>query len=284
VAIEIQGNLDALLSWLKQNYRQVDDTPNMTTRLLVPSDGGATNARHVVTLSEMVATIPTGVIMPYGGSSSPDTDLWAICNGASRPTTDNLFNVIGFKYGNPGSGQYSLPDFRSRFMRGAPTPTTTPLPQGGSDLLAAHTHVQDEHFHTMPTHNHGMGNHTHSSGPLTVTLGGTGNAIYDMRAIEAAGGFSIAGNTLGGFLWGNSAAWQHTGTPVSWLRTETAAPWANGTITLDVGGNTGQPNDNLTGNTDPGNTNPRTATNRSTGGGDSGNVPAYTPCNFLIRL
>ena len=43
--------------------------------------------------------LPTGILLPYAGTASPDG--WMLCNGqeVSRETYSNLFAVIGDAYG-----------------------------------------------------------------------------------------------------------------------------------------------------------------------------------------
>lgn len=54
--------------------------------------------------------VPTGIILPYGGSTAPEGFL--LCNGATinRTTYANLFNAIGTKYGTgDGSTTFRIP-------------------------------------------------------------------------------------------------------------------------------------------------------------------------------
>ena len=68
------------------------------------------------------AQIPTGVILPFGGSTIPEGYL--LCNGAaiSRSTYAKLFDAIGTLYGDgDGATTFNLPDMRNRFAEGAGT-------------------------------------------------------------------------------------------------------------------------------------------------------------------
>lgn len=63
--------------------------------------------------------VPTGTVMPFGGTSSPSGFL--LCDGApqSRTTYANLFAVVGTKYGaGDGSTTFNMPDLRYGFLRG----------------------------------------------------------------------------------------------------------------------------------------------------------------------
>ncbi len=66
--------------------------------------------------------LPTGSILPYGGSSAPTYFL--LCDGASKDTTTyaGLFAVIGYSYGGSGAS-FLLPDLRARTPIGAGTGT-----------------------------------------------------------------------------------------------------------------------------------------------------------------
>lgn len=66
------------------------------------------------------AKMPTGTILPFGGSTAPSGFL--ICDGGtiSRTTYAKLFSVIGEAYGaGDGSTTFNLPDYKNRtvFMR-----------------------------------------------------------------------------------------------------------------------------------------------------------------------
>jgi microcystin-dependent protein len=62
--------------------------------------------------------VPTGTLLPYGGTSAPDGFL--LCDGSavSRTTYADLFAVIGEAFGQgDNSTTFNLPDSRGRFMR-----------------------------------------------------------------------------------------------------------------------------------------------------------------------
>lgn len=61
--------------------------------------------------AKITGVLPTGLILPYGGSTVPDG--WLLCNGGaiSRTTYADLFAVIGTKYGaGDGSTTFNLPN------------------------------------------------------------------------------------------------------------------------------------------------------------------------------
>ena len=63
--------------------------------------------------------LPVGVILPYAGDIPPEGFL--ICNGCSvsRNLYQNLFNVIGTKYGSENEAFFNLPNLVDRFVQGA---------------------------------------------------------------------------------------------------------------------------------------------------------------------
>ena len=66
------------------------------------------------------ALVPTGMIAPYAGASSPTG--WAYCDGSavSRTTYADLFAAIGTIWGaGDGSTTFNLPDLRTTFLRGS---------------------------------------------------------------------------------------------------------------------------------------------------------------------
>lgn len=70
------------------------------------------------------AAVPTGMILPFLGTSVPEGYL--LCNGSnvSRTTYANLFNVIGTKCGaGDGSTTFTLPNLHRRFAEYTTTPS-----------------------------------------------------------------------------------------------------------------------------------------------------------------
>lgn len=67
--------------------------------------------------SAILKQVPTGLILPYGGSTAPEGFL--LCNGAkiNRTTYANLFKAIGTTYGaGDGSTTFNLPNYSSARM------------------------------------------------------------------------------------------------------------------------------------------------------------------------
>ncbi|MCA4898745.1 MAG: tail fiber protein [Bacteroidota bacterium] len=62
--------------------------------------------------------VPPGTIVAYGGTTAPQG--WLLCDGAiyTSATYPKLFAAIGNAYGSPAGGQFRVPDFRGKFLRG----------------------------------------------------------------------------------------------------------------------------------------------------------------------
>lgn len=100
------------------------------TALAANSDSKIATQKAVKTYVNTVAAttylVPTGAILPYGGSAAPSNFL--LCDGTavSRATYVTLFGVIGSSYGSgDGSTTFNLPDLRNRIPLGSGTGTVT---------------------------------------------------------------------------------------------------------------------------------------------------------------
>ncbi len=185
--------------------------------------GAVTTAKidsAAVTLAKLAAEVsafllPTGTILPYGGTSAPTGFL--LCNGAavSRATYSALFGVIAETAGEgDNSTTFNVPDLRGRFLRGTDggtgrdpnAATRTAMGTGGNtgdnifslqdDEFESHTHTATV---TDPTH-------THNAGAVASnTLVGTGgNALsytggYNTSPVQAAAtGVTVSNSSTGG--------------------------------------------------------------------------------------
>lgn len=113
-----EGTINKYFSGKK--FLDLPDTPSSytgqagkTVKVKATEDG----LEFVVVVNEVV---PTGSILPYGGSSAPSG--WLLCYGqaVSRTTYADLFAVIGTAFGaGDGSTTFNAPDLRGRFPLGA---------------------------------------------------------------------------------------------------------------------------------------------------------------------
>ena len=91
-----------------------------SSTVVAPTD--STYWSQIPTYADLPDLMPTGVILPFGGSTVPEGFL--LCNGAaiSRTTYAKLFAAIGTLYGaGDGATTFNLPDMRDRFAEGAGT-------------------------------------------------------------------------------------------------------------------------------------------------------------------
>lgn len=65
------------------------------------------------------ALVPTGSILPFGGTSAPTGYLMCDGSSVSRTTFAALFTAISVNFGQgDGVNTFNVPDFRGRFLRG----------------------------------------------------------------------------------------------------------------------------------------------------------------------
>jgi microcystin-dependent protein len=99
--------------------------------------------------------LPVGVIMFYGDAAVPAG--WLECDGSavSETTYADLFAVIGYTFGNPGGGNFNLPDLRGRALQGDGTgdaSDATAHTIGDKDGTEGVTLSESQ----IPSHNHGF--------------------------------------------------------------------------------------------------------------------------------
>ena len=102
--------------------------------------------------------LPCGSIVNYAGLTAPSG--WLICDGTELSISmyPDLFNIIGYTYGNDTSGYFCLPDLQERVPVGKTSNTTLGAIGGNTDISL--------NVSQMPSHNHSgtvdaSGAHTH---------------------------------------------------------------------------------------------------------------------------
>lgn len=132
---------------------------------------------------------PTGVILPFAGSSAPAGFVMCFGTALSRTSQANLFSVIGTTYGaGDGSTTYNVPDFRGRTPIGSGAGvglTTRSL--GGQLGEENHTLILSE----IPQHQHVVPR----DGRTPSGIDGTG------AGSESGGTPDNVGNSTGGYPW-----------------------------------------------------------------------------------
>jgi microcystin-dependent protein len=94
------------------------------------------------------AAVPTGAILPYGGTSAPTGFLMCDGSAVSRTTYAALFEAISTAFGGgDGSTTFEVPDMRGYFPFGKATAGTGSTLGGNFGSL--------DHTHTGPSHTHG---------------------------------------------------------------------------------------------------------------------------------
>lgn len=169
-----------------------------------------TSEQDAVNLRFLNLIMPTGVTIPFAGTTLPSTDHWILCDGraVSRTTYAKLFSVIGIRYG-PGNGTstFNVPDLRERVVAGGGSGASRLSIVGLSGTSIGAAAGSDRHVITeqqLPSHNHGgirtsvtiptTGWGTSGGYPGTITSGrmvvGSGDAERKevLEALKAAGG------------------------------------------------------------------------------------------------
>ena len=159
------------------------------------------------------AGVPTGAILPYGGSSAPTGYLLANGAAVSRTTYANLFALYGTTYGaGDGSTTFNVPNIKGRFPvgKGDSGATATLGNTGGAwdhtHTVPDHQHLIDEHYHTLQNHTHSVGAHVHSMiqhfhyvpghghstthANATIEITSSGSHLHDVPRRAAAGSAS----------------------------------------------------------------------------------------------
>lgn len=152
--------------------------------------------------------VPTGTLLPYGGTSAPDGYLLCYGQTVSRTTYAALFAIFSTRFGaGDGSTTFTLPDLRGRViagqddMGGTSANRLTGLSGGvDGDTLGAAGGSESHTLTTaqLPAHTHGAGtlatasagNHNHS---ISTTLSTDGDGAY----LERAGALSTSSMNTG---------------------------------------------------------------------------------------
>jgi microcystin-dependent protein len=135
--------------------------------------------------------VNTGIVVPWGSASIPSGFL--LCDGqsVSQATYAALFAVIGTTYGDPGGGNFNVPDLRDRTIVGVSSANSKTLAQniGANTVtptgnIAGSTGATTLTTQQIPSHAHSAAN----------AMGGRANAE---SGSPAASGMST-GNAGGG--------------------------------------------------------------------------------------
>jgi len=148
--------------------------------------------------------IPTATVIWRASASAPTGYLQ--CNGAavSETTYAQLFAEIGYTFGNPGGGNFNLPDIQRKHVLGkaASGGQSTVGDAGGSfdhdHSTPNHTHSFNDHVHSMshdhgfsvpglniPGHTHTIPKHRHDSKAAGATINVTSSGEDHFHQVAA---------------------------------------------------------------------------------------------------
>ena len=197
-------------------YVRIDGTRAFTVTVEASEPTDPTHLATKKYADDQVSTgVPTGTIIPFGGSSAPSG--WLLCDGASftNATFPDLAAMLADVYGGDGGTNTDVPDLRGVF------PFGKPVAGEGSSLADTggaldHTHTQPTHTHAEVGHTHTVSNHTHTN-PATASggshnhtqpsTGNSGNHAHSGTShTHASGGYSHG--STGGSLTGGVHASQ----------------------------------------------------------------------------
>lgn len=140
--------------------------------------------------------IPSGVVVPYGGSTAPSGWLLSAGQAVSRTTYADLFAVIGTTFGvGDGSTTFNLPFFNGRTPVGKDNMNGTNanvIAGAWADTLGG---AYGEENHTLTSSE--MPAHTHTTGVATANYGGGANTAM------AGGSGGATGSTGSGAAHNN---------------------------------------------------------------------------------
>jgi microcystin-dependent protein len=187
----VEANFNRIEQYINQEVIARDGHVAMIAQLRLV--GLPVSELDAASKSYVDAVLPVGVVMPYGGASTPPGGKWLVCDGASYATADyaELFAVIGNTFGGT-AGNFNVPNMGGKMVMGTDASHVVGSTGGTADSVGvgAHTHAIDhthavatsgtesvDHTHTAPNHSHKMA-HTHLIGDHRHTfLPSQGNTL-----------------------------------------------------------------------------------------------------------
>ncbi len=171
--------------------------PTADRTITFPNSSGT-----VALTSDVSASLPSGTVVPFAGSSAPTGYLLAQGQAVSRSTYSDLFSAIGTTYGSgDGSSTFNLPDLRGRVvagkddMGGSSANRLTDQTGGLNGDTLGDTGGSETHTLTeaqLAAHTHGAGSYTalFPGDGTQSTAGGTGN-----RGTQGGSNLTVSGTS-----------------------------------------------------------------------------------------
>lgn len=168
-----------------------------------PFSGGVNDHQHsgsgdggsIITPTSITTFLPTGTYIHSAITLSPTA--FKKCDGAaiSQATFAALFAIIGIAFGNPGGGNYNLPDYRGRSPIGVGTGAGLTARALGASL------GQETHPITvaeMPAHGHTerQGDNVPGVSPGSAQATNTTNNTISSNDSTASQGSGTAANVI----------------------------------------------------------------------------------------
>ena len=152
--------------------------------------------------------VSTGTVVPWGSASIPSGYLE--CNGqaVSQTTYADLYAVIGTTYGDPGGGNFNVPDLTDKIIVNKSNNKSLASTGGAENVAICGTIGGSTGCHTLTTCE--IPSHTHNTitgAPATPSPGG------NPRAATA-----LSGNTGGGSAHSHSMSANFVGSATSVLQ------------------------------------------------------------------
>jgi microcystin-dependent protein len=164
-----------------------------TTRAVTPA--------NVAAVVATIQGVPSGVVLPYGGTSLPSGWEWAYGQAVSRSTCSGAFSAMSTTYGaGDGSTTFNLPDLRGRVAAGqddmggtSANRLTDAVTEGLNGDTLGDTGGEETHTLTIAQ----MPSHTHNSQFHATTGGGNGYLEANNNQSSTAGTTSPTTSTGG---------------------------------------------------------------------------------------